>query len=294
MTAEIRTGSPDAKTSISEQTEHGLAVMRKYAALQAPEDGAFDRIARIAAQTFHTPIATVTIVDEDRVWFAATEGLEGVRSVGTEPGLCASVVQQEGPYVVNDASTDPRTKEHPLVRGDLGLRFYAASPIVTSSGHALGTVNVIDQVARDATAVAGDQIAVLTDLAGTVAEQLEIKLAALDAVRSERLIRAREAARLNAADLLAAQIREAAEALRGRHRPDTCQLGGPQGCHEPAALKVADSWGDSAWGCEAHSDEALLNVPSVFLATESAAGLAAYLKRSPASALINPDRPRQG
>ena len=279
MTSQFHTGASGFNTSISSETEHGLAVMRKYAALEAPEDGAFDRIARIAATTFVTPIATVTIVDEDRVWFAATEGLDGVRSVGTEPGLCASVVMQDGPYVVNDALTDPRTQDHPLVKGDLGLRFYAAAPIVTSSGHALGTVNVIDREPRDVTQVDGSQIAVLTDLAGTVAEQLEIKLSALDAIRSERLIRAREATRLNAADLLAAQIREAAEALRGRQRPDSCQLGAPQGCHEPAVIKVADSWGDSAWGCALHAEEALLNIPSVFLATESATGIAAYLRR---------------
>lgn len=279
MTSQFRTGSTDSNIPLSSETEHGLAVMRKYAALEAPEDGAFDRIARIAATTFVTPIATVTIVDEDRVWFAATEGLDGVRSVGTEPGLCASVVLQDGPYVVNDALNDPRTQDHPLVKGDLGLRFYAAAPIVTSTGHALGTVNVIDRVARDVTQVNPTQISILTDLAGTVAEQLEIKLSALDAVRSERLIRAREATRLNAADLLAAQIREAAEALRGRRRPDSCQLGAPEGCHEPAAIKVADSWGDSAWGCTVHAEQALLNVPPVFVATESATGLAAYLKR---------------
>jgi phosphoserine phosphatase RsbU/P len=196
MTSQFRTGAPDGNASIStetqSETDRGLMVMRRYAALEAPEDGAFDRIARIAGTTFATPIATVSIVDEDRVWFAATQGLEGVRHVGTEPGLCASVVLQNGPYVVNDALSDPRTYDHPLVRGDLGLRFYAAAPIITSTGHALGTVNVIDRSPRDVTEVTGAQIAVLTDLAGVVADQLEIKLSALDAIRNERLIRAEQ------------------------------------------------------------------------------------------------------
>jgi len=285
MTSQFRPGSPDGNASISRETEHGLAVMRKYAALEAPEDGAFDRIARIAATMFSTPIGTVTIVDEDRVWFAATQGLDGVRHVGTEPGLCASVVLQDEPYVVHDALSDTRTLDHPLVRGELGLRFYAASPIITSTGHALGTVNVIDRTPRDVTAVTDAQIAVLTDLAGTVAEQLELKLSALEAVRSERLIRAREAVRLNAADLLADQMREAADALRGRQRPDSCQLGAGAGCSQPAMIKVADSWGDSAWGCAAHGEEALINIPSAFLATESSTGIAAYLKRPPAPPL---------
>ncbi|WP_255508937.1 hypothetical protein [Micromonospora sp. A202] len=47
----------------------------------------------------------------------------------------------------------------------------------------------------------------------------------------------------------------------------------------PAEIKIADSWGDSARGCTAHVEEALLNVRSVFIASEELGGLAAYLNR---------------
>ena len=123
--------------------------MRRYEILDAPTDGQFDTIAAACG----TPIATVSIVDADRVWLAAAKGLDGVAQVGTEPGLCASAFCADGPYVVNDAVADPRTVDHPLVRGELGLRFYAAAPIVTADGHHLGTVTAIDatprQLARD-------------------------------------------------------------------------------------------------------------------------------------------------
>ena len=62
-------------------------------------------------------------------------------------------------------------------------------------------------------------------------------------------------------------------------RPDRCQLGGTAGCGEPAEVKIADSWGDSAWGCPAHVEEAILNVRSVFIASEELGGLAAYVHR---------------
>ena len=39
----------------------------------------------MAAAVFDEPIATVTIVDADRVWFAATHGLEGVTQIGADP-----------------------------------------------------------------------------------------------------------------------------------------------------------------------------------------------------------------
>jgi len=166
-----------------------LAAVHRYEVLDAPQDGAFDRIARMAAAIFATPISTVSIVDADRIWFAAAEGLDGVRQVGVEPGLCASVVLQDSPYIVFDATTDLRTLDHPLVRGTLGLQFYAAAPIITKDGHTLGTVSVIDREARKPEAVSDTQIALLTELAGTVADLLEIKLSALVAVRAERKAR---------------------------------------------------------------------------------------------------------
>ncbi|MET7832231.1 VOC family protein [Micromonospora sediminicola] len=76
-------------------------------------------------------------------------------------------------------------------------------------------------------------------------------------------------------------IREAAEAAARRGgAPARCHIGGPRGetCDEPAEVKLADSWGDTVWGCLAHADETLLNARGVFLATEEDDGLAAYLR----------------
>ena len=61
--------------------------------------------------------------------------------------------------------------------------------------------------------------------------------------------------------------------------PEHCQLGGRAGCTAPAEIKIADSWGDAAWGCPAHVEEAIINVRSVFIASEELGGLAAYLNR---------------
>src|SRR5688572_29030517 len=101
-----------------------LAAVRRYRLVDQPVEDAYDRIAFVAGAIFDTPIATVSLVEQDRVWLAACHGLTGVRQVGNEPGLCASVVQRDGVYVINNAAVDPRTLEHPLVRGELGLRFY--------------------------------------------------------------------------------------------------------------------------------------------------------------------------
>ena len=210
MSAPARTPDDRATTSAAAGAVHAdaarMAAVRRYEILDAPRDGTFDGIARVAANVFGTPIATVTIVDVDRVWFAATEGLEGVRQIGTEPGLCASAVLERGPYVVDDAAVDPRTMHHPLVRGELGLRFYAAAPIMTADGHALGTVNVID---RQPHIVDETQVGILTELAGLVARHLELRLEALRAVRAEQRLRAEADDRARAAAEVAARAGDA-------------------------------------------------------------------------------------
>ena len=164
------------------ETERLLAVAR-YSILDTPPDGAFDRVAALAARWFDVPIATVTIVDSDRIWFKATHGLDGVVQIGRDLGLCASAIMQDGPYHVDDALTDPRVVDNPLVHGEMGVRFYAGAPLTTPDGYRLGTVNVLDTVPREVTE---SDLEMLTDLAAIVMDELELRLSALTTLRHER------------------------------------------------------------------------------------------------------------
>ncbi|MGX7825824.1 GAF domain-containing protein [Actinokineospora sp. 24-640] len=253
-----------------------LAAVRRYEIRDAPGDGAVQRVAEMAAALFAAPIGSVSIVDEDRVWFAGSAGLDGVCEVGVEPGFCASVILRDEPYVVTDATTDPRTAGHPLVRGEWGVRFYAAAPITSPDGHRLGTVNVMDTEPREASP---DQAGMLTILAGIVAEHLELRLAALLALRAEQGLPAETDGKAAHSATLAAQLRHAALRHAETPHPTTCQLGVTQPCFAAAELKVADSWGDCAWGCLPHVEEVIVCVPSVFIADRERADLAHYLTR---------------
>jgi len=157
-----------------------LAAVRRYDILDSPPDGAFDRVCALAARVLDVPIATVSIVDEDRIWFKARAGLTAAQ-LPREPGLCASAILQDEPYVVSDALTDPRTVRHSLITGEPGVRFYAAAPIVTADGCRLGTVNVIDTKPRETTA---QETQTLSDLAAIVLDELELRLAAMREVQN--------------------------------------------------------------------------------------------------------------
>jgi GAF domain-containing protein len=170
----------DEVVVIPEAEEQRVAAVGRYEILDSPPDGAFDRITQIAARIFEVPIATVTIVDTERIWFKAKQGVDVVE-IGRDPGLCASAVLQYDPWVVNDAASDPRTLQNPLVRGELGLRFYAGVPLTTADGYNLGTLNIIDTEPRELT---DDQLLTLKQLADIVVDELELRLAALRIHRS--------------------------------------------------------------------------------------------------------------
>ena len=172
--SELPVSVMDADTSRPLDENERLAAVRRYNILDTPPDGAFDRVAAIAARVFDVPYATVTIVDEDRIWFKAAHGLDG-GEIGRESGLCASAVCQDEPWVIEDALTDPLALNNSLVRGELQLRFYAAAPIITPEGYRLGTVNVID---RDPRRASIPELETLADLAAIVSDALETRLAA--------------------------------------------------------------------------------------------------------------------
>lgn len=165
-----------------------LAAVRRYQLIDQPCEEAYQRIAFIAATIFDTPIATISMVEQDRVWLAGCQGLDGVREVGKEPGLCASVIAQDDVYVVTNAAEDARTLAHPLVRGALGLRFYAAAPIRTHDGYRLGTVNVIDSRPREPRP---RQLKALEHLAAMVADELELRLLVIRGAAAEQRRRER-------------------------------------------------------------------------------------------------------
>ena len=159
-----------------------LQAVRRYDILDTPPDGAFDRITALAARLFQVPIAIVSIVDHDRIWFKSHHGLE-VEEISRDPGLCASAILQDGPWVIEDAPHDPRALSNPLVAGEFGLKFYAGVPLRTADGYSLGTLCVLDFRPRELTV---EETSTLEDLAATVMSELELRLSSRQAVAEAR------------------------------------------------------------------------------------------------------------
>lgn len=199
---------------IPENETQRMAAVRRYDILDTPPDGAFDRVTAIAARRFDVPIAIISIVDHDRIWFKSHHGLP-VEQIDREPGLCASAILSPDPHILADASVDPRSLANPLVAGDFGLRFYAGVPLTTSDGSNLGTLCVIDKTPRP---VDDDQIEDLKDLASVVMDQMELRLSARNAVaRAEILAREIDHRVMNSLQFISSILTLQS---RGNHLPD--------------------------------------------------------------------------
>ncbi len=107
-----------------------------------------DTITALAAATLKCPIALVSLVEEERQYFASRCGLES-NSTGRDVSFCAHCIADHTPLIVDDAAADPRFARNPLVVGEPGIRSYLGFPLLGGSGQsALGTFCVIDQEAR--------------------------------------------------------------------------------------------------------------------------------------------------
>ncbi|WP_267361373.1 MULTISPECIES: GAF domain-containing protein [unclassified Methylobacterium] len=172
--------SPDTDDRIRAEALAG------YAILDMPPQPAFDDIALLASQVCGTPMALVSLVDEDRQWFKAHIGFEACET-DLARSVCLYAIAETGLTVIPDLAGDPRTWATPAVTDPGGLRFYAGAPLATAEGVAIGTLCVLDTVPRP-DGLTPDQASALTMLGRQVMAQLELRRSVADlAVRTATL-----------------------------------------------------------------------------------------------------------
>lgn len=162
-----------------------LEELRSLAILDTLPEQAYDDITLLAANICDSPIALVSLIDEDRQWFKSKVGLDAPET-HRDWAFCAhAILDPDEMFVVTDTTADPRFAENPLVVGDPLIRFYAGMPLTTEAGNALGTLCVIDRVPRT---LSDAQSNSLKALARQVMSQLELRstVAALKATATAR------------------------------------------------------------------------------------------------------------
>ena len=152
--------------------------------LDTAAEPAFDNLAQLASEFCETPIALISLIDQDRVWFKSHLGFEHSQAP-RESSFCSHAIEGDAPLIVQDATTDPRFQKNAFVLAPQGIRFYAGIPLVPTSGIAVGTLCVFDYKART---LSDKQLSCLKKLAVQVTALIEAKRVALHLQEKERLL----------------------------------------------------------------------------------------------------------
>jgi signal transduction histidine kinase len=180
-----------------ENEKERLEALHSYHILDTAEEKDFDDLTSLAAAICGTPIALVSLVDQDRQWFKSHTGLSDHETPRNYSFCAHAIAQPEHTLIVPNAKEDSRFSDNPLVTGALDITFYAGVPLINQDGFALGSLCVIDQHARELSA---EQINSLIIIAKQVIDKLELRRKVYQLEQLNQLLQISEAKYRNLID----------------------------------------------------------------------------------------------
>lgn len=129
-----------------------LAALERTGLMDTAAEAPFDRAVRLATRILGTPVGLLSLVDGERQFFKAQQGLtEPVASARETPlthSFCQHVVDAGAALVVRDARQDPLLRNN-LAIPDLGVIAYLGVPVRGPDGAVLGSFCAIQSEPRD-------------------------------------------------------------------------------------------------------------------------------------------------
>jgi diguanylate cyclase (GGDEF)-like protein/PAS domain S-box-containing protein len=181
---------PDLLAAIHDPAR--LAALRRLNLLDSPAEPAFDRLTRLAAAVLHTPIALITLIDADRQFFKSYVGLPEPWAEQRETPLvysfCRHMVASSEPLIIRDVRAHLLARDNPAIDA-LQSVAYAGIPLITTDGHAIGSLCVVDTMPRE---WREDEIAILSDLAASVMSEIQLRSDAAARRQAEEALHASE------------------------------------------------------------------------------------------------------
>lgn len=131
-----------------ENESQRLAALLNYHITEPSSEIDFDDLTSLAAYICKTPMASVTLLDKEKVYFKSNVGFNH-QEADRDDIFCKHAIHQTDVFMIEDTlrifSQNTYVVHSPFVR------FYAGAPLIDDDGYALGTLCVMDTVPRKLT-----------------------------------------------------------------------------------------------------------------------------------------------
>ena len=135
------------KNPIPENEIERLRALKEYSIMDSMPEKEYDAITKLASFICGTPIAIITFLDEQRVWFKSNLGLDFTES-SRDMSFCQYAIMGNEIFEVQDALKNEIFAKNDLVISNPKIRYYAGAPLRDANGFILGSLCVIDTEPR--------------------------------------------------------------------------------------------------------------------------------------------------
>ena len=120
-----------------------LKALKEYSVLDSLPEKEYNSITQLASYICETPIALVSLIDNQRQWLKSTVGIDVIES-SRDDSFCQYTIMGDGVFEVSDALENEIFADNPFVTGAPNIRFYAGAPLQDANGFNLGSLCVMD------------------------------------------------------------------------------------------------------------------------------------------------------
>jgi GAF domain-containing protein len=161
-------------TAVPPNDVERIKALRRFQIMDTPSEEIFSLYCELAALTFHTPIALISFVDEDKVFYKESFGVNRTgQIVNRKNSPCTLAIMNNEITLLRYALTDPCVLADVKNLEEAGYKFYAGAPMRTSDQFNIGMLAVVD---KNPKSYSDEELNKLKELAAELMKEVELRL----------------------------------------------------------------------------------------------------------------------
>ena len=122
-----------------------LKAVDRFLDLELTKKEELQDIVALVAKLFGTTTALITLIDKDTQFIKIKQAFD-LDTTARKDAICNLVINDSEVLIIPDILADNRFINHPVLKNDSGVRFYAGAPLTTHDGFNLGSLCTFDTV----------------------------------------------------------------------------------------------------------------------------------------------------